>query len=675
MVQAIEEENSLEEITQLADHIRESASYLCQASKDISRIASRTSASAISARPILWLREWQGDSETKKAVESIPFGGMSRDKRPRVPPSPHSSEETWDSVEECDPIQEVYMASQQRTSRDPRHQRKKSKKRTTRQPTSRPEQPSEEEASADESGKKNPRGPRYSGAENCALVEGVDRSYEVLYGSKAQKTASKQKRKIWDAITEKVNAVSGNHRDNRNCMKRYSDCGRQTRKKMGMQRRHEMGTGGGPELNIRWLPWEEMIKRRMNSIVVQGTPGIVGSALRAAIPEEEEPLRRTKKSAGPQISGPQRARVVSSRRPSLLSTREKESTRSKPHDTQELPAPDTEESMTLDPQAIPRLLESSCVTDNTLKGFKARHSERSSVTSRRLSGKVLEPQDEGEKMPQSQSSTRALTGIRHYFRPNLRQEESDEEDMDVQPAVSTPLASQIRLVGDFQQWQDPSIVQRLQNLIAEIHQRQDSFRDVVNTRLENIEKTVERMANSLAEIEKGKGAPEIEKNRQEDQMTTMEILNILTTSMRKLEENKTCLYNSLRDMCESQRQIAASSILIANVLKFISEKLPWTAQYGTLPPPPPPPPAEQTPYAFAPAGPWYGQSPWYGPQYQGYPKMYPMFQQHPPSTMTPASVAAASSAAPRPPQRHKAPRRTPPRQDPEEEEDDQGTID
>ncbi|XP_063807350.1 myb-related transcription factor, partner of profilin-like [Pseudophryne corroboree] len=201
----------------------------------------------------------------------------------------HSNEE-WDTTDQA-------CSDQPRSSRDQMEKSKKKKK--PRKARSQPEEQSEEEASGEDAGPKKPRGPRYTEAGNCALVDGVDRSYNVLYGPRAQTTAAKTKRNIWDAIARQVAAVSGNRRSTRNCMKRYSDCRRQTKKKMGIQRRHETATGGGPALNLKWLSWEDVIKRRMNPVMVQGVHGGVDSSRPAGFPEEEEPPGRRRETSSP----------------------------------------------------------------------------------------------------------------------------------------------------------------------------------------------------------------------------------------------------------------------------------------------------------------------------------------------------------------------------------------
>ncbi|XP_063819383.1 myb-related transcription factor, partner of profilin-like [Pseudophryne corroboree] len=292
----------------------------------------------------------------------------------RSPHSPHPSEElSLHSNEEWEPTQEEdttdqACSDQPRSSRDQMEKSKKKKK--PRQARSQPEEQSEEEASGEDAGPKKPRGPRYTEAENCALVDGVDRSYDVLYGPRAQSTAAKTKRNIWDAIARQVTAVSGNRRSTRNCMKRYSDCRRQTKKKMGIQRRDETATGGGPALNLKWLPWENVIKRRMNPAMVEGVRGGVDSIRPAGFPEEEEPPRR-RKTAG---------------------------------DKQSKRRPDDSRA-----EVSSRTLE---------KSPELRISEAPGAAA---------PQD-GEEVPQT--SRGLASGIGHFYRPDLLQDSSEDDEVE-----------------------------------------------------------------------------------------------------------------------------------------------------------------------------------------------------------------------------------------------------
>ncbi|XP_063780794.1 myb-related transcription factor, partner of profilin-like [Pseudophryne corroboree] len=221
---------------------------------------------------------------------------MSKDKQTRSAPSPTPSDLSLHSNEEWEPTQEADTTAQACSDQPRSRAHEKSKKKPSRKARSQPEEQSEEEASGEDAGQKKVRGPRYTEAENCTLVDCVDRSYDVLYGPRAQTTAARTKRSIWESIASQVTAISGNRRSTRNCLKRYSDCRRQTKKKMGIQRRHETATGGGPALNLKWLPWEDVIRRRMNPAMVEGVRGGVDSSRPAGFPEEEEPPRRRKKA-------------------------------------------------------------------------------------------------------------------------------------------------------------------------------------------------------------------------------------------------------------------------------------------------------------------------------------------------------------------------------------------
>ncbi|XP_063804884.1 uncharacterized protein LOC134983106 [Pseudophryne corroboree] len=626
------------------------------------------------------------DQQSKEEEIPTDIGtGMSRDQRPRATPSPHFSEKLLDSNDEWAPTQEEEIGEQPRSSRD---QGRRRKKKRPSQATSQPERQSDEEASGEDTGRKNPRGPRYTEAENCALVDGVDRSYDVLYGLRAQNTAANTKRKIWVAITDQVIAVSGNCRSTRNCMKRYSDCRRQTKKKMGIQRQHETTTGGGPPLNFKWLPWEKVIKRRMNPVMVQGVRGSVDSTRPAGFQEEEEPPRR-RKMAGAQLSKKRRddtptRRPLPTRRtspaPRPAPVRQISTARSTSPARRASPARDqssrSSETVTEEPQEAditlytvdpsPDLFESTWLTDETFSGSDDSSAD-ASIRSQEMSPDLRPREAPGASAAQNaeevpHTSSGLALGISPYFRPDLLQEELDDE-MDVQqPAVFTTLSAQMQLVTDVQQGQDPSRVQRVSNLATEMLQRQDSFRDVINTRLGAIEKSMEKMATVMVEMQKAMAhsmAVLIE-TRQKDHRERLDVLHSLVTSINRLVENTACLSQSSHNMSESQRHSAASAQLIATTLQMIYDKLPESAQQHAIQPPHLPPPATLTPPGLSPPQPWNGQS----HQYQGYAGMYPIYEM--PLPQTPASTSTQERPL-RPIQRTQQPPRTP--SPPQEEED------
>ncbi|XP_063786527.1 uncharacterized protein LOC134935309 [Pseudophryne corroboree] len=257
---------------------------------------------------------------------------------------------------------------------------------------------------------------------------------------------------------------------------------------------------------------------------------------------------------------------------------------------------------------------------------------------------------DGEVMPRTSSGF--ASGIGSYYRPDLIQDSSEDDEVEVQqPAVSTSLTAQMQLVADAQEGQDPSNVRRVNNLAAEMNVSQDSFRVVVGSRLDAIEKTMDKMANGLLEMQKthADSAAEILKTRREDHRETMDILYILATSINRLVENTSCLAHSNDNMSESHRQSSSSQQIIATTLQMIYEKLPEPAHQHAGDPPIPPSRATRTLPSLPTLPSWYRRS----HMYQGHTGMYPTHQMPPP----PAATSTATRA-PRPSQPTTQPPRT-----------------
>ncbi|XP_063775691.1 uncharacterized protein LOC134911386 [Pseudophryne corroboree] len=198
----------------------------------------------------------------------------------------------------------------------------------------------------------------------------------------------------------------------------------------------------------------------------------------------------------------------------------------------------------------------------------------------------------------------------------------------------------MQLVADVQEGQDPSNVQRVHTLAAEMNVCQDSFRVVVGSRLDAIERTMDKMANGLLEMQKAQAdsTDEIQKTRREDHRETMDILQLLATSINRLVENTTCLAHSSNNMSESHRHSASSQHIIATTLQMMYDKLPEPARQHAGDPPLPPSQATWTPPSLPPPQSWYRQS----QLYQGYTGMFPTHQMPPPPT--PAATSAPARA-------------------------------
>ncbi|XP_063787082.1 uncharacterized protein LOC134936100 [Pseudophryne corroboree] len=314
----------------------------------------------------------------------------------------------------------------------------------------------------------------------------------------------------------------------------------------------------------------------------------------------------------------------------------------------------------------PELFESTGLTVETFLGFEDSRAEVSSQTLEKSpelrtseAPRAAAPQD-GEVVPRT--SVGLASGIGSFFRPDLLQDSSEDDEVEVQqPAVSTSLSAQMQLVADVQEGQDPSNIQRVNNLAAEMNVSQDSFRVVVGSRLDAIERTMDKMANGLLEMQKAHAdsAAEIQKTRREDHRETMDILQILAQSINRLVKNTSCLAHSNDNMSVSHRHSASSQQIIATTLQMTYDKLPEPAHEHAGDPPLPPSRATWTP----PPTSWYRRS----QMYQGYTGMYPTHQMPPPPTPAATSTAAW---APRPSQPTTQPPRTStPHQEEEEDPD------
>ncbi|XP_063781079.1 uncharacterized protein LOC134929340 [Pseudophryne corroboree] len=209
----------------------------------------------------------------------------------------------------------------------------------------------------------------------------------------------------------------------------------------------------------------------------------------------------------------------------------------------------------------------------------------------------------------------------------------------------------MQVVADVQEGQNPSTVQRVHTLASEITTRQDTYTNVVGGRLDNIERTMEKMSNSLLEMQKtlSDSTATILQVRMQDHRETMDVLHILAESMGRLVENTTCLAHSNTNMSESHRQSSSSQQLIATTLQMIYDKLPEPAHQHAGDPPFPPSQATRTPRTLPQVPSQYRQS----QMYQGYTGMYPTHQMPPP----PAATSTAAWAQ-RPSQRTTMPPRT-----------------
>ncbi|XP_075071604.1 uncharacterized protein LOC142160642 [Mixophyes fleayi] len=105
------------------------------------------------------------------------------------------------------------------------------------------------------------RSHRFSLTENEALVDGVLRNYNQLFGRPTGHTlGTEAKEAIWREIAEEVTSVGRCRRNATVCRKRFSDCKISVKKKLSVMRQQAKKTGGGPPMNIELVSWERRLQ-------------------------------------------------------------------------------------------------------------------------------------------------------------------------------------------------------------------------------------------------------------------------------------------------------------------------------------------------------------------------------------------------------------------------------
>ncbi|XP_063818859.1 uncharacterized protein LOC135056975 [Pseudophryne corroboree] len=144
-----------------------------------------------------------------------------------------------------------------------------------------------------EEGSSTSRAPRFSEEENEILVEGVLRNYEVLLGSLSQQTSHKAKTAIWKEIASAVSTQGVQPRSIEICKKRYRDCKRITKNKMGRIDKHAKDTGGG-ELRLIFKTWEERVRQHLSRDVEGGADTSFSLTSQECAPTRMPELQRKK---------------------------------------------------------------------------------------------------------------------------------------------------------------------------------------------------------------------------------------------------------------------------------------------------------------------------------------------------------------------------------------------
>ncbi|XP_041423622.1 myb-related transcription factor, partner of profilin-like [Xenopus laevis] len=133
--------------------------------------------------------------------------------------------------------------------------------------------PEEEEEDDGDEGPSGRMGRRFSSEENAALVDEVIVQWDVLFGCRSHCINAARRKKIWQLVTDKVNAVGAVHRDHNTVYKRFSDLKRWMRAKFAARRAKAQKTGGGPLPSLRLQPYERRLLAIMGREVCEGLEG------------------------------------------------------------------------------------------------------------------------------------------------------------------------------------------------------------------------------------------------------------------------------------------------------------------------------------------------------------------------------------------------------------------
>ncbi|XP_053558175.1 t-SNARE domain-containing protein 1-like [Bombina bombina] len=136
------------------------------------------------------------------------------------------------------------------------------------------------------------RCPNFSFDENVALVQAIMDNHSALFGQEKGRGVARRRKEAWSAVEEAVNSVAPQRRTAEGLKKRWNDCKRRVKEKMGQKAMHQRKTGGGPPLEAEYNVWQEMIRSSLSITAVRGLPGACDSGVATTAPHAEPPVTR-----------------------------------------------------------------------------------------------------------------------------------------------------------------------------------------------------------------------------------------------------------------------------------------------------------------------------------------------------------------------------------------------
>ncbi|XP_048752511.1 uncharacterized protein LOC125664050 isoform X2 [Ostrea edulis] len=115
------------------------------------------------------------------------------------------------------------------------------------------------------------RKPNWSDAEMNALVEAYSNSIQIIRGKFSSSLTCEMKRRAWEDVTEKVNAVTVSCvRTVKETKKKILDSQSNVKKKEAFRKRVAARTGGGPYFAVSFKPWELIVLGTIPQEVTHG---------------------------------------------------------------------------------------------------------------------------------------------------------------------------------------------------------------------------------------------------------------------------------------------------------------------------------------------------------------------------------------------------------------------
>ncbi|XP_005987661.1 myb-related transcription factor, partner of profilin-like [Latimeria chalumnae] len=115
---------------------------------------------------------------------------------------------------------------------------------------------------------------RFSAEENYILIQEVRTNYSKLYGAESKKMTVAERRRVWESIAAKINAISSWKRTGQEVQKRWNDCKRRTKEKLIRILRLTQGASDGSVSEEALTSEEEMVSAILGPEVVSVVVGV-----------------------------------------------------------------------------------------------------------------------------------------------------------------------------------------------------------------------------------------------------------------------------------------------------------------------------------------------------------------------------------------------------------------